>query len=73
MSELTIRAEFAAAVWRILVEPGADVSKDQELLILESMKTEIPVAAPSAGRVTRIEVGEGDTVEDRQALIVLDV
>jgi biotin carboxyl carrier protein len=40
--------------------------------VLESMKTEIPVAAPAAGRVSNIPVGEGDAVEERQTLLILE-
>jgi acetyl-CoA carboxylase biotin carboxyl carrier protein len=71
MGDVTVRAEFGAIVWKIVVQPGADVAADQEVLILESMKTEIPVTAPTAGRVTAIAVQEGEAVEERQALFTL--
>ena len=72
MAEMTVRAEFAAIVLSISVATGDAVEADQELLVLESMKTEIPVAAPRAGRVAALRVREGDTIEERQPLVVLE-
>jgi biotin carboxyl carrier protein len=71
MGEVTVRAEFGAIIWKIVAKAGDDVAADQEVLILESMKTEIPVAAPAAGRITAIAVQEGEAVEERQALFTL--
>ena len=71
MAELTVRAEFAGQVLSLSVAPGDAVAADQELMVLESMKTEIPVAAPAAGRVAEIRVAEGQAVEERQPLVVL--
>ncbi|HEY8572271.1 acetyl-CoA carboxylase biotin carboxyl carrier protein subunit [Phenylobacterium sp.] len=72
MAELTVRAEFAGIVLSVSVEAGRVVEADQELLVIESMKTEIPVGSPKAGRVTGIRVSEGQTVEERQPLVVLE-
>ena len=72
MAEVTVRAEFAAMVLSVSVAAGDAVEADQELLVLESMKTEIPVAAPRAGRVTAVRVNEGDTIQERQPLVVLE-
>jgi acetyl-CoA carboxylase biotin carboxyl carrier protein len=72
MAEVLVRAEFAAMVLSLSVATDDVVAADQELLVLESMKTEIPVAAPRAGRVTAVHVSEGDTIQDRQLLVVLE-
>lgn len=72
MSVREITAEFAAAVLQVHVAPGDQVLADQELLLLESMKTEIPVAAPLAGRVAALAVAEGDLVEEGQLLISIE-
>ena len=72
MTEITVRSECAAAVLKLSVSVGDQVQADQELLMLESMKTEIPVPAPMAGRVLSIAVAEGDTIAERQALLVLE-
>ena len=72
MAEITVRSECAAVVLKLSVSPGDAVEADQELLVLESMKTEIPVTAPRAGRVSAIAVAEGETIAERQALLVLE-
>jgi len=71
MADTTVRAEFAAVVLQVSVAAGDRVEADQELLVLESMKTEIPVAAPRAGRVAAVHVGEGQPVDERQPLITI--
>jgi biotin carboxyl carrier protein len=66
MSE--VRAEITANVWQVRVEVGQSVEEGDELVILESMKMEIPVLAPLAGKVTGIavqpdsQVHEGDLI-----------
>lgn len=72
MADIAIRSECAAVVLKFSVAVGDQVSADQELLILESMKTEIPVTAPRPGRVKSIGVTEGETIAERQALLVLE-
>ena len=64
-------AEIAGSVFK--VEKGVDdwVETEDVLLILESMKMEIPVEAPISGRIVEIRVNEGDTVEEGQVLAVL--
>jgi len=54
------------------VAPGAEVATDDVLMILESMKMEVPVPAPIAGRVRSIVVTEGSTVQEDDVLVVLD-
>lgn len=73
MAELTVRSELRANVWKVEVSVGDRVAADDDLMILESMKTEIPVPAPHTGVVVRILVAEGDAVDERQALLVLEV
>ena len=58
-----IRAELSGSVWKVLVSVGDSVERDQEIMILESMKMEIPVVAPAAGTIASIEVAEGAAVE----------
>lgn len=72
MSQTLLRAEFAAVVLKVTVVIGDQVQRDQEILVLESMKTEIPITSPAAGRIVEIRVGEGDAVEERQPLVVLE-
>ena len=72
MSTITVVSEVAGNVWKILVQPGDTVAADQDVLIIESMKMEIPAAAPRAGVVRELRVAEGEAVAERQALLVID-
>ena len=67
-----IKAELAGNLWKIVVREGQQVRADETLMILESMKMEIPLNAPIAGRVTKIHVGEGQTVQEGQLLIEVE-
>jgi len=67
-----IKAELAGNLWKIVVREGQQVQADETLMILESMKMEIPVTAPSAGRVTKIHAREGDNVPEGQLLIEVE-
>ena len=59
-----IRAAMVANVWKIVVSQGDTVSDGDTLVILESMKMEIPVIAESDGTVAEIAVSEGDVVQE---------
>jgi biotin carboxyl carrier protein len=72
VSETVVRSDINANVWQVLVKPGDRVETDQELLVLESMKTEIPITAPCDGVVREVRVAEKDEVVERQALVVID-
>jgi len=67
-----VRAEITANVWQVRTEPEATVAEGDELVILESMKMEIPVTAPSAGTVVEIRVAPDDNVQEGDVLLVLD-
>jgi urea carboxylase len=67
-----IKAELAGNLWKIVVREGQQVQADETLMVLESMKMEIPVTAPSAGHVTKIHVREGETVQEGQLLAEIE-
>ena len=67
-----VRAEMAANVWQVTAAVGQVVEEGDVLLILESMKMEIPVEAPGAGTVTVIRVAEKDQVAEGDVLVVID-
>jgi acetyl-CoA carboxylase biotin carboxyl carrier protein len=67
-----VKAELAGNMWKVIVVEGQQVGADETLMILESMKMEIPVTAPGAGRVTKIHVKEGQTVQEGQLLIEVE-
>jgi len=69
---MQVKAELAGNLWKIVVREGQQVGADETLMILESMKMEIPVNAPVAGRVTKIHVKEGQTVQEGQLLADVD-
>ena len=66
-----VRAEIAANVWQVPAEVGAKVAEGDELVILESMKMEIPVTAPMAGTVTEVRVKPEDQVQEGDVLVVI--
>ena len=67
-----IKAELAGNLWKVVVSEGQQVQADETVMILESMKMEIPVTAPAAGRVTKIHAREGETVQEGQLLIEVE-
>jgi len=59
-----IRAEMVANVWKVVAATGDRVDDGDTLVILESMKMEIPVLAESSGVIAEIAVNEGDVVQE---------
>ncbi|WP_454689234.1 acetyl-CoA carboxylase biotin carboxyl carrier protein subunit [Achromobacter aloeverae] len=72
MSSTRIEAVTTGKVWKIEVQPGSPVQADDVVMILESMKMEIPVQAPATGVISKILVQEGDLVEEGQAVAELE-
>jgi len=64
VATVEVTAEIAGSVWKIVAAVGQELEEDDPIVILESMKMEIPVVAPEAGRITEILVAEGDSVTD---------
>ena len=67
-----IHAEMVANVWKVVAKAGDQVEEGDTLVILESMKMEIPVIAESDGTVKEIAVNEGDVVQEGDLIAVLD-
>ncbi|SDT22798.1 biotin/lipoyl-binding carrier protein [Actinopolymorpha singaporensis] len=67
-----VRAEMVANVFEVAVQSGDSVLAGQTLLVLESMKMEIPVLAEYAGRVREVTVKPGEVVQEGDLLVVLD-
>ena len=67
-----VLAEMVANVWRVLVSPGDSVGAGDALVILESMKMEIPVESPVAGTVTTVNVQEGGVVQEGDVIAVVE-
>ena len=66
-----VRAEIPATVWQVKVQVGDTVADGDELMVLESMKMEIPVIAPRDGTVAVINVAEEARVQEGDALLEL--
>ena len=71
MAVVNVKSEIAGNVWKIQAKPGDRIEAEGEIVILESMKMEIPVEAPRAGVVSRIAVATEDEVVEGQVLAAL--
>jgi len=67
-----VEAQIAGSVWKIERAVGDVVKEEDVLMVLESMKMEIPVEAPCAGRVREIRVREGQAIEEGAILAVIE-
>lgn len=68
---MEVLTNMAGNVWKVVVKPGDQVSEGQDVVILESMKMEIPVSSEVNGIVDEIIVNEGDFVNDGDVVIKL--
>ena len=66
-----IRAEMVANVWKVVASEGDHVDDGDTLVILESMKMEIPVLAEVAGTVTKVSVSVGDVIQAGDLIAVI--
>jgi acetyl-CoA carboxylase biotin carboxyl carrier protein len=73
MAILELKTDITGSVWKIVKAVGDRVEEDEPLLIMESMKMEIPVTSPEAGVVTEVLVKEGDTVGDGTVVARVEV
>jgi acetyl-CoA carboxylase biotin carboxyl carrier protein len=64
MAIVDVKTEITGNVWKIVARVGQKLAEDEPILILESMKMEIPVSAPEAGTVKEILVAEGDVATE---------
>jgi biotin carboxyl carrier protein len=70
--QIKVPSDITARVWKLETTVGAQVAEGDVLMILESMKMEIPVEAPQAGRVAQILVAEAAEIEEGQILAILE-
>jgi acetyl-CoA carboxylase biotin carboxyl carrier protein len=66
-----VRAEMVANVWKVVAAEGDQVDDGDTLVILESMKMEIPVLAEGSGTITSMHVAEGDVVQEGDLIAVI--
>ncbi|MEC9458730.1 MAG: acetyl-CoA carboxylase biotin carboxyl carrier protein subunit [Pseudomonadota bacterium] len=69
---MEIKSQIKAIVWKIEKKAGDNINIDEEILILESMKMEIPIASTIKGKIISIEVNEGDEVDEGQVVAVIE-
>jgi len=71
--DVVVVAHITGNVWKVQKQAGDPVSEGETVVILESMKMEIPVESPTSGRVVAIHTREGDAVEEGAALLTIAV
>ena len=69
---IDVPAHITGTVWKIEVEPGDEVGEGDTVVILESMKMEMPVEAEDSGKVAEILCEEGQAVNEGDTLVVLE-
>jgi acetyl-CoA carboxylase biotin carboxyl carrier protein len=67
-----LRAELAGRIWKVLVAPGDGVRAGQQVVLMETMKMEIPVESDVEGTVIDVPVQEGQQVGEADVLIVVE-
>ncbi len=72
MSSVKICTEVAGTVWKIVAQPGATLAAEDVILIMESMKMEIPIEAPRAGTLVELRVAQGDVLKEGDVVAVMD-
>lgn len=72
MATETVRAEITGTVWKIVSQPGQQLAEEDTILIMESMKMEIPVIAPVKGTLASLLVKEGQEVSEGQDVAVIE-
>jgi acetyl-CoA carboxylase biotin carboxyl carrier protein len=73
MAIIEVKTEITGNIWKIVRSVGDTVAEDEPILIMESMKMEIPVSAPEEGTITEILVAEEDTVTEGTVVARLKV
>jgi acetyl-CoA carboxylase biotin carboxyl carrier protein len=73
MAIIDVKAEITGNVWKVLAKPGQKVEEDEAIVMLESMKMEIPISAPEPGTVKEILVAEGEVVTEGSVVARLEV
>lgn len=70
---IELKSDITGSVWKILKRAGEKIAEEEPVLIMESMKMEVPVSSPEAGVVTEVLVNEGDTVNDGTVVARVEV
>ena len=68
---MQIKSEIAGSVWKIIAQEGTELAADDVIVILESMKMEIPITAPKAGICENLHVSESEMIGEGQLVATL--
>lgn len=71
MTEARIIADVSGSIWKVHAKVGDTVAEGDEIIVIESMKMEIPVMAPAAGTIVSLAVKEGEQIKEGQVLVML--
>ncbi|MDC0147945.1 acetyl-CoA carboxylase biotin carboxyl carrier protein subunit [Alphaproteobacteria bacterium] len=69
---IKVNSEIAGQVWKVTAAQGTSMDADEPIIILESMKMEIPIVAPKAGVLIELHVGEEDMVAEGQLIAIIE-
>ena len=69
---MQVKSEIAGSVWKIFASEGDTLSADDIIVILESMKMEIPIVAPKSGTLVKLHVAEGDMIDEGQLIATVE-
>lgn len=72
MADVKVQSEITGKVWAIEAKVGDSLGEEDTIIILESMKMEIPVVAPVGGTLKEILVAEGDAVSEGQDVAIME-
>ena len=72
MATTEVTSEVTGSVWKVEKQQGDVVAEGEEIMILESMKMEIPVVAPVAGTIQQLMVKPEDSVEEEEVLCLIE-
>lgn len=69
---IKIASDVSGSVWKLTAQPGDTVAEEDQIAIIESMKMEIPVLAPKAGKLARFFVAEGEAISEGQPIAEIE-
>jgi acetyl-CoA carboxylase biotin carboxyl carrier protein len=72
MAQMKVRSDVTGSVWKLLKQPGEHIAAGDEIMLIESMKMEIPVIAEEDGTLAELLVAESDPVQEGQIVATVD-
>ena len=69
---MEIKSQIKAIVWKVVKKVNDNVVVDEDIIILESMKMEIPITSDISGTIKSIEVNEGDEIDEGQVVAIVE-